>query len=718
MTSTEPPGAGSASAAEEVNALTQIYCGGPILAAVQRARIWPDSKDFLDTPTRARPSEVLAAWEASPPRDDDETRAFVAEWFAPGPPDPATLPRPSLPDWDPRGPPFARERFAEWIRSPRRRRHRRLRSRLLRQGAQPLATPRARAHRERAGRAHVHPHPHPARRRRSRRAFPRDVLLGFLLDRRRPPRQRHARNRRGRRAKHALPRRTTRLHAERRATILSQPIATARVSRRGSKGVRSLRREGDAARLRRESPPEPSEDASDSDADDPNRPSSLAGSEPPEVEIPMSDATRLARDALPTLVREHAYWSRPEKIVRVSTNRRDARNAVVGEYADLSRYWAYTDQPRPESWREDVSLAEEAGVADDPAARARLWRDVASAAESGHDFGSRWLAESGADVRGAGPGLWKPAPKPCSLATIRTTRVVPADLNGFMLKMEEDIAASARRTRDDAAARGAGARPRTPRTSRRGCRRRRSKTRGDEPRAVGRVVESVARRAPGRARLRSRARGHVRVVPIVGFRRRRARVRLRPACGALAPESKRAVAALAALQMSGLVLPGGIATSLRFTGHQWDYPNAWAPLVHVVVEGCREYCGEPGRRFAREIARRWLKGNAQLLKKTGHMHEKYDARSVGSKPGDGGSTRRNEGSDGVTASLSLSRAREVTTARAGDARQGRRSTRSAASVGDSSSVSERSFANLAIRSRYGRMGSEGGGAALAGESRC
>ena len=83
-------------------------------------------------------------------------------------------------------------------------------------------------------------------------------------------------------------------------------------------------------------------------------------------------------------------------------------------------------------------------------------------------------------------------------------------------------------------------------------------------------------------------------------------------------------------------MPGGIATSLRFTGHQWDYPNAWAPLVHVVVEGCREYCGEPGRRFAREIARRWLKGNAQLLKKTGHMHEKYDARSVGSKPGDGG----------------------------------------------------------------------------------
>ena len=55
MTSTEPPGAGSASAAEEVNALTQIYCGGPILAAVQRARIWPDSKDFLTRPRGRAP---------------------------------------------------------------------------------------------------------------------------------------------------------------------------------------------------------------------------------------------------------------------------------------------------------------------------------------------------------------------------------------------------------------------------------------------------------------------------------------------------------------------------------------------------------------------------------------------------------------------------------------------------------------------------------------
>ena len=638
MTSTEPPGAGSASAAEEVNALTQIYCGGPILAAVQRARIWPDSKDFLDTPTRARPSEVLAAWEASPPRDDDETRAFVAEWFAPGPPDPATLPRPSLPDWDPRGPPFARERFAEWIQISRGDDDIVAFVRDFCVKVHNLWPHLARAPTANAPDTHTStliPTPHVAvvPGERFRETYYWDsywTVVGLLASGMLETAEGVVRNMLSLVERHGfMPNGARRYYLNR-----SQPPVLAGAVRKVCEAFDAR----DAARLAANPPPEPSEDASDSDADDPNRPPSLAGSEPPEVEIPMSDATRLARDALPTLVREHAYWSRPEKIVRVSTNRRDARNAVVGEYADLSRYWAYTDQPRPESWREDVALAEEAGVADDPAARARLWRDVASAAESGHDFGSRWLAESGADVRGAGPGLWKPAPKPCSLATIRTTRVVPADLNGFMLKMEEDIAASARRTRDDAAARGDG------------------RVEADAANVASRFAVAADRRrvvmnrvlwdeSSNRWRdvlLEERASDPELAGTSVSYRSlgfvegARASDFVPLWCGALAPESKRAVAALAALQMSGLVLPGGIATSLRFTGHQWDYPNAWAPLVHVVVEGCREYCGEPGRRFAREIARRWLKGNAQLLKKTGHMHEKYDARSVGSKPGDGG----------------------------------------------------------------------------------
>eukprot|EP00959_Pyramimonas_sp_CCMP1952_P119318 2494515-Pyramimonas_sp.AAC.1 len=86
-----------------------------------------------------------------------------------------------------------------------------------------------------------------------------------------------------------------------------------------------------------------------------------------------------------------------------------------------------------------------------------------------------------------------------------------------------------------------------------------------------------------------------------------------------APEgSERALAAVEGLRRSGLVLPvcsarandltvcnarandltvcsasandltalaGGVATTLVKSGHQWDFPNAWPPLQHMLVEG-------------------------------------------------------------------------------------------------------------------------------------
>ena len=68
--------------------------------------------------------------------------------------------------------------------------------------------------------------------------------------------------------------------------------------------------------------------------------------------------------------------------------------------------------------REDVATA--AGCADASAAAA-LHRELASAAESGWDFSSRWMAD------------------PDDLASMRTTRIVPADLNAFLCRMEADM---------------------------------------------------------------------------------------------------------------------------------------------------------------------------------------------------------------------------------------------------------------------------------------
>ena len=60
--------------------------------------------------------------------------------------------------------------------------------------------------------------------------------------------------------------------------------------------------------------------------------------------------------------------------------------------------------------------------------------------------------------------------------------------------------------------------------------------------------------------------------------------------GSTLEESARAVRALTS---SGLLQPGGVATTLVHTGEQWDWPNAWPPLQQMLIEGL-ERCGAPG----------------------------------------------------------------------------------------------------------------------------
>lgn len=130
----------------EASATHLLYCEGPVLEAAQRLRIWPDSKDFVDTATRAPASVVLKAWAEETPSDDASARAFIEKWFECGPRDPdgaegrlgngtAGTSGPSigshpsqpsignqtvsLPDWAPDGPPFAAARFNKYIQITR-----------------------------------------------------------------------------------------------------------------------------------------------------------------------------------------------------------------------------------------------------------------------------------------------------------------------------------------------------------------------------------------------------------------------------------------------------------------------------------------------------------------------------------------------------------------------------------------------------------------------
>ncbi len=113
---------------------------------------------------------------------------------------------------------------------------------------------------------------------------------------------------------------------------------------------------------------------------------------------------------------EHDWWMRGAE--GLAPGGEHARVVRLADGTLLNRYWDDRDDPRDESYREDAELA--AATPDrDPR---QLYRDLRAAAESGWDFSSRWLG----DRR--------------TLATIRTTRLLPVDLNSLMVGMERALA--------------------------------------------------------------------------------------------------------------------------------------------------------------------------------------------------------------------------------------------------------------------------------------
>ncbi|MGZ6004656.1 MAG: trehalase family glycosidase [Candidatus Saccharimonadales bacterium] len=73
------------------------------------------------------------------------------------------------------------------------------------------------------------------------------------------------------------------------------------------------------------------------------------------------------------------------------------------------------------------------------------------------------------------------------------------------------------------------------------------------------------------------------------------------------------------------LVPGGVPT-------QWAWPNGWAPLQLIVIEGLRRYGYEYE---ARRIANKWLKNNLDWFNKHGVFLEKYNVVSPEKPPAKG-----------------------------------------------------------------------------------
>eukprot|EP00930_Biecheleria_cincta_P016626 TRINITY_DN13448_c0_g1_i1.p1 TRINITY_DN13448_c0_g1~~TRINITY_DN13448_c0_g1_i1.p1 ORF type:complete len:630 (+),score=147.67 TRINITY_DN13448_c0_g1_i1:163-1890(+) len=289
-------------------------------------------------------------------------------------------------------------------------------------------------------------------------------------------------------------------------------------------------------------------------------------------------------DVLPVLESEYAFWMSPDSghLACLSGKRGPLQ---------LNVYHSARAGPRPEAYVEDLEAARQAPERD----AAEVYRGLCSGAESGWDFSSRWL-----DSRLGGGDT---AAKICSIST---QNVVPVDLNCFLLRVEEGLAKAYK-----VLARPGGEKYLEAASKRK-----------EAMEEIFWIEEAQSYRDFCLDAGRSSS-----VAALSDF--------ATPFWAGL--HSSRPGDALQGLQRSGLLQAGGAAsTSVNTQGAtQWDAPNAWPPLQHMLIEGLEQLPGSQGPTLARDLAQRWLSSCYQAWQRSGFMYEKYNA-DVPGEGGDGG----------------------------------------------------------------------------------
>ncbi|HDR8956830.1 alpha,alpha-trehalase TreA [Burkholderia vietnamiensis] len=331
-----------------------------------------------------------------------------------------------------------------------------------------------------------------------------------------------------------------------------------------------------------------------------NRTYYASRSQPPFFAYMVTLAARAEGDTvyqkyLPALRKEYAYWMQGES----AAPRGEAVRHVVAmpDGAVLNRYWDASDTPRDESYLEDVTTAK--AVPSRPAND--VYRDLRAGAESGWDYSSRWFGDGR------------------TLATIRTTSIVPVDLNSLMFHLETTIVKGCTVTRD-----------------------------------VGCVVDFSARAARRAAAINRYLWNRHGYYGDYDWQLRKPRDGVTAAAlyplfaGVAWPERAKATAREV---RKTLLQPGGLATTTQNTGQQWDAPNGWAPLQWIAIEGLRRY-GEAA--LAKDIGTRFLADVKHVYATEGKLVEKYVVEGAGEGGGGGGEYPLQDGfgwTNGVTLKL-------------------------------------------------------------------
>ncbi|MBJ8832954.1 MULTISPECIES: alpha,alpha-trehalase [Citrobacter] len=313
-----------------------------------------------------------------------------------------------------------------------------------------------------------------------------------------------------------------------------------------------------------------------------NRTYYLSRSQPPffafMVELlAQHDGNDALKKYLPQMLKEYSYWM--EGVETLQPGQQNKRVVKLDDGTILNRYWDERDSPRPESWVEDIATAK--SNPNRPATE--IYRDLRSAAASGWDFSSRWMDN------------------PNQLGTLRTTSIVPVDLNALMYKMEKMISLA-------------------------------SKAAGDDAKAAQYDGFANARQKGIEKYLWNDKEGWY-----ADYDLKSHKVRNQLTAAALFPlyvnaAAKDRASKVATATQAHLLQPGGLATTSVKSGQQWDAPNGWAPLQWVAASGLQNYGQDT---VAMDVTWRFLTNVQHTYDREKKLVEKYDVSTTGTGGGGG-----------------------------------------------------------------------------------
>uniref|UniRef100_A0A7E4UL98 Trehalase n=1 Tax=Panagrellus redivivus TaxID=6233 RepID=A0A7E4UL98_PANRE len=276
-----------------------------------------------------------------------------------------------------------------------------------------------------------------------------------------------------------------------------------------------------------------------------------------------------------------------------------------GDYT-LYRYNSASNVPRPEAFKEDMATA---NATDRQSCD--LWSNLATTAETGYDFSTRWFADKK------------------SLVTIETKNVVPVDLNSFICWNLEILTFLFEYVGMD--------------TVKSDQYRQRYIT---HRRNLQKVFFNETEGAWLDYNLREKAHNPTFYASLAAPLFTNCYEKL---------DSNKAVQIYDFFKRhKAFEFTSGVPQSTINSSQQWDFPNGWSHVNHMIIEGFRKSNSPQMQEEAFALATKWVRGNYKVFNATKHMYEKYDVVGDIPQPGAGGEYNVQEGfgwSNGVILDL-------------------------------------------------------------------